>query len=148
MFELLYWHWLVLGMVLMAVEIVAPSFIFLWFGAGAIVVGIVDVFFPLPLTWQILLWTTTSLLFVVLWFKCIRPLAIDKTTAGLGGQTIINETGIVISLPQGNEKGEMRFSVPKLGNEQWRFISEDTLALGDRVRVVSVSGNSLIVVKA
>ena len=147
-FELLYWHWLVLGMLLMAIEIVAPSFIFLWFGVGAIVVGLVHWFIPMELNVQILLWTVASLAFVLLWFKCIRPLAIDKTTAGLGGQTIINETGMVIKIPMNGEKGEMRFAVPQLGNEQWRFITEDAVALGDRVRVVAVSGNSLIVVKA
>ena len=35
-----YWYWLVFGMALMAVEIFLPSFTALWFGSGAIVVGL------------------------------------------------------------------------------------------------------------
>ena len=39
-FELLYWHWLVFGMLLVAAEIFIPSFTVLWFGLGALVVGL------------------------------------------------------------------------------------------------------------
>jgi membrane protein implicated in regulation of membrane protease activity len=38
-FKLLYWHWLVLGMVMILAEIFIPSFTIFWFGLGAILVG-------------------------------------------------------------------------------------------------------------
>ena len=38
--EMLYWHWLVLGVVLIVAEIFIPSFTILWFGLGALVVGV------------------------------------------------------------------------------------------------------------
>ena len=38
-FEIVYWHWLVLGMVLMMFEIVLPCFIALWFGARALLIS-------------------------------------------------------------------------------------------------------------
>ena len=38
--QLLYWHWLVLGMLLVAGEIFIPSFNILWFGLGALLVGL------------------------------------------------------------------------------------------------------------
>lgn len=147
-FEIVYWHWLVLGLLLMAAEIVAPTFMLLCIGAGAFVVGLVLLVFPIDLTMQIILWSVLSVLFLFLWFKLVRPLSIDKTKAGLGSENIINETGMVIKLPLEGQKGILRFSVPKLGNEEWEFLTEDSVAEGDRVRVVSVSGNSLIVVKA
>ena len=37
--ELVYWHWLVLGMLLVGFEIFVPSFTVLWFGLGAVVVA-------------------------------------------------------------------------------------------------------------
>ena len=39
-FVVLYWHWIVLGIALMAIEILLPSFVALWFGAAAVVVGV------------------------------------------------------------------------------------------------------------
>jgi hypothetical protein len=41
----------------------------------------------------------------------------------------------------------LRFPAPILGSDEWSFICEDPVAIGDRVRVTEVSGNSLIVVK-
>ena len=53
--EIEYWHWLILGMLLMALEMALPSFVLLWFGAGAIVSGIVLLLVPISLTAQVLI---------------------------------------------------------------------------------------------
>ena len=45
-FELLYWHWIVFGIVLMLSEIFLGSFFILWFGAAATIVGLMLVPFP------------------------------------------------------------------------------------------------------
>lgn len=148
MIEILYWHWLLLGIGLIAIEMLLPSFISLWFGLAAVVVGVLLLFFPIQLPVQILLWTGFSILFMFLWFKFIKPLATDKTKAGLSAEKIIHETGMVIKLPIDGDKGQVRFSTPKLGNDEWLFNTADTLAIGDRVKVIAVEGNSLIVIKA
>jgi len=151
-FELVYWHWLVLGFVLMAMELVVPSFTLLWFGAAAIVTGSVLFFVPISLTTQIVLWTVSSSLLTFLWFKYLKPLSIDKTKAGMPDTSILGETGQVIKLPHDSERGVVRFSVPKLGEDEWPIIidadSKANLNLGDRVRVISVEGNALLVTKA
>ena len=147
-----YWHWLVAGMLLMALEIAVPSFTLLWFGAGAIVTGVVLLIAPISLTVQLLLWAVSSVAFTVLWFKFLKPLAVDKTKAGLPDESILGETGQVIKVPSdeiGKEhRGLVRFATPKLGNEEWPIICEQSLNLGDRVRVTAVSGNALVVVPA
>lgn len=45
------WSWWVLGLVLLAVEVFAPGFFFLWFGIAAILVGISALLFGWP--WQV-----------------------------------------------------------------------------------------------
>ncbi|HCK80815.1 MAG TPA: hypothetical protein DIC59_05045 [Candidatus Competibacteraceae bacterium] len=35
-----YWNWWLLGVVLMAVESIAPGFFFLWMGVAALLVGL------------------------------------------------------------------------------------------------------------
>ena len=146
--EIEYWQWLILGMLLMALEMALPSFVLLWFGAGAIVSGIVLLVVPISLTAQVLIWALASIAFTLLWFKYLKPLSIDKTMAGLPNESILGETGLVIKAPAEQQRGIVRFTTPKLGSEEWPIISEQSIALGDRVRVTGVSGNALLVVPA
>jgi hypothetical protein len=147
-YEIIYWHWIILGAALLLLEIVLPSFTALWFGAAAIIISALLWLFPaIPLPAQIILWTIFSILLTWLWFKYLKPLSVDKTFAGLSREAIIGQIGQVIALPYEHQRGTLRFSAPILGADEWQFITEDTLALGDRVRVVEISGNSLIVTK-
>ena len=52
--HMLYWHWLVLGVVLVVAEIFIPSFTILWFGLGALVVGVVALLVDIPFSLQVL----------------------------------------------------------------------------------------------
>ena len=67
--QMLYWHWLVLGVVLIVAEIFIPSFTILWFGLGALVVGVAALMVEMSLSLQVLLWSIFSVLFTVLWFQ-------------------------------------------------------------------------------
>lgn len=145
-FEPAYWHWIVFGIGLMLLEIILPSFTALWFGLGGIVVGVLLFLLPeMTLTLQVVLWTLFSSVLTWLWFRYLKPLSIDKTKAGLSREAILGEVGQVLSIPSEERRGTLRFPAPILGNDEWLFISEDELAIGDRVRVIDVSGNSLIV---
>lgn len=146
--EILYWHWVVLGVLLMLSEIVLTTFFVLWFGIAAVLMGGVLFLVPgIDLTWQILIWTILSSVLAFFWFKFLKPLSIDKTKAGLSREAIVGEVGQVISVPHDGMRGRLRFPAPILGTDEWLIISQDTLAEGDRVRVRDVSGNSLIVEK-
>lgn len=146
--EFLYWHWLLLGMALLLLELVLPSFTVFWFGLGALVVGVVLWIFPaLGFAGQILLWTICSCAFAFLWFKYLKPRMIDKTNAGMAREAAIGESGKVIKVPMGGGRGLVRFTTPILGDDEWEFVCEQQVALGDRVFIKEVSGNMLIVVK-
>lgn len=145
--ELLYWYWLILGMLLIAGEIFVPSFTILWFGLGAVVVGLLMLVIELDFTWQILVWTTSSVAFTVLWFKYFKPRMIDRTTAGISRDAAIGEAGLVIKVPTEQARGQVRFSTPVLGNDEWDFICNKSVSVGDRVRIQEISGNTLIVTK-
>lgn len=147
--EILYWHWVILGVGLILLELALPSFTALWFGAGALLVGLVLYLAPdLSLTAQVILWTVVSTILTWLWFKILKPLSIDRTKAGLSREAIVGETGQVLSTPIEDRRGTLRFPAPILGSDEWLFISQETVAVGDRVRVTDVSGNTLIVTKA
>lgn len=147
-YELLYWHWIVFGIALMLTEMFLASFFVLWFGAAAVVIGGLVFLFPdLATTWQIFLWTVLSSVLALAWFKYLKPLAIDKTKAGLSRESFMGEVGQVLSPPNGEKRGTLRFPAPLMGSDEWLFISQDVIATGDRVTVTDFSGNTLIVKK-
>jgi len=147
-FDLLPWHWIVFGIALIIAEIFLATFFVLWFGAAAVVIGTALYLVPgLSLTEQILGWTVLSAVLAWSWFKYLKPLSIDKTKAGLSKEAIVGEIGQVLVAPSGERRGKLRFPAPVLGDDEWIIMSRDDLLPGDRVSVVDVSGNSLIVKK-
>ncbi len=146
--ELLYWHWIVIGIALMLMEIFIGSFFIFWFGAAAVAVGLILLVTPnVALVAQLLIWGALSTGFAVAWFKFLKPLSKDRTKAGLSREALLGEIGQVLSPPNGDSKGMLRFPAPLLGNDEWLIISQDQLQIGDRASVIDLSGNSLIVKK-
>ncbi|MDG2163317.1 MAG: NfeD family protein [Gammaproteobacteria bacterium] len=146
--ELVYWHWIVLGIVLMLAEIFIGSFFIFWFGAAAVVVGLSLTIAPsISASTQLIFWTLLSLVFAVAWFRFLKPLSKDVTKAGLSREALIGEIGQVLSVPNGDKRGMVRFPAPLLGSDEWLIMSQDSLSIGDRVSVKDLSGNSLIVVR-
>ena len=146
--QTLWWHWIVLGIVLMLLELAVPSFFLVWFGLGALIIGLTLVFLPAaPFAFQILGWTASSLLFVALWFKVFKP-NIFKSRAGMARGSLIGEVGLVTRDIRPYEKGQVRFQKPILGDEVWESVSDQEIRVGERVRVLDVEGNTLKVKRA
>ena len=146
--QMLWWQWVLLGMGLMILEMFLPSFIALWFGLGAIVVGIIAWLFPqISVSWEVFIWVLASSLFVLLWFKVFKPNMVDKTKAGISRDAALGETGQVVKAPHGEGRGVVRFTMPVLGDNEWDFICEEEVLEGEKVFIKDFSGNTLIVAK-
>jgi hypothetical protein len=142
----LYWHWLAFGMILIITELFIPSFTVFWFGLAALIVGSVLLVAPATsFTWQLFLWAIASAFMTYLWFKLFKPLMADRTKAGISREAIVGETGQVIRAPEAGQRGVVRFATPILGAEEWPFICDQAVAVGDRVSVQEISGNTLVV---
>lgn len=147
-FSFAYWHWIVLGIALVVAEIFLASFTVLWFGLGAVLCGILLWLMPdMPVTVQLLLWLLFSCGFVILWFKYFKQRMVDKTQAGIAREAAIGSSGMVIQAPLVGSRGRVRFTLPILGDDEWEFICEQPVQVGDRVHIKDFSGNALIVVK-
>ncbi|WP_020675771.1 NfeD family protein [Geopsychrobacter electrodiphilus] len=145
---ILWWYWFAFGMLLMMVEIFVPSFTIFWFGLAALVVALLVGIAPdVALSWQLTCWAFASILFTLLWFRYFKPLMLDRTKAGISLEAVLGQTGQVVRLPREGGRGLVRFVMPLLGAEEWEFLCGDDLAIGDRVMVVDVSGNTLVVTK-
>lgn len=146
--EVLYWHWILLGILLIGIEMFLPTFMTMWFGLGALLVGGVLFLFPdLSFSLQLFIWLIGSSILVFFWFKFVQPKLKDKTKAGMGRESLIGETGIVIKIPRDEKKGLLRFPTPILGDDEWEIICATPIEEGDRVVVIELSGNALVVNK-
>lgn len=140
------WHWFVLGILLILSELLLPAFAALWFGVGALMVGVLYLLFPMMgTTTQLVMWIILSVLCTLLWFKFIKPLSIDKTKAGLSREATIGQIGMVIQTNLEHDEVKVRFPMPVLGSDEWNCRTLSPVRVGDRVRVVDILGNDLVV---
>jgi len=143
-----WWHWVVVGFCLIGLELFVPSFTIIWFGMGALVVGMLKAVWPsFPLAAQLLLWSIASICFTLMWFKYLKPKT-DQTHAGMSKEGIIGETGIIIKGTDDTyEKGVVKFRISILGADEWSCYAEQLLKIGDNVKVVDIEGQILKVSK-
>ncbi|MEB3767572.1 NfeD family protein [Acinetobacter sp. MD2] len=140
------WHWFVVGIVLMLSELILTAFAALWFGIAAVMVSILLWLFPwMSLSLQLITWIILSIVCTILWFKFIKPLSTDKTKAGLAREATIGQVGMVIQTGLSHEQVKVRFPVPVLGADEWICRTMTPVAVGDRVSVVDILGNDLVI---
>ncbi|MCV2217652.1 NfeD family protein [Thauera sp. Sel9] len=143
-----WWHWEIVGVGLVLLELVIPAFFVIWFGLGALLVGLLLLAMPdLSLPTQIAAWTVASVAMAVLWFRVFKR-SQHKTLIGTAVGEVIGEVGLLVSAVAPFERGKVRFQRPVLGAEEWACMAESPIAAGERVRVVSVEGSFVKVAKA
>ena len=147
-FELLWWHWIVLAVGLALAELAIPSFFVIWFGAGAVLVGLVTLLVrDLSLTEQLAIWILASLAMVYAWFRVFRTNR-HKTRIGMAEGEVIGEVGLLVREVAPFQRGGVRFQKPLLGAEEWVCIGDEAIAAGERVRVVAIEGSILKVARS
>ena len=139
--------WIVGGIALIVAELAIPSFFVIWFGLGALLVGLLMLALPdLSLTAQLATWTVASLAMVVLWFRVFKP-SFQKTRIGTSAGEAIGEIGLLVAAVAPFERGKVRFQRPVLGSEEWVCVADSPIAAGERVKVITVEGSFLTVGK-
>jgi inner membrane protein len=134
------WAWIILGLLLIGVELLAPGAFFLWLGLAAIVTGLVDA--VLGLSWQAaaLLFALLCVAAVILGRFVTRSKAQPESEAPLNqrGQSLV---GRVFTLEAPIKDGEGRI---RIDDSSWRVTGADRFA-GAKVRVVRIEGSTLVV---
>lgn len=142
-----WWHWAVGGIALIMLELAIPVFFVIWFGFGALLVGLLMLLAPdLTLTAQLSLWTMASVAMAILWFRIFKT-GYHKTRIGTAGGEVIGEIGLLVGAVAPFEKGRVRFQRPVLGSEEWACLAETAIPAGERVKVVAIEGSFLKVAK-
>jgi membrane protein implicated in regulation of membrane protease activity len=136
-----YWHWWVLGVVLLILEVFSPGAFFLWLGLAAGVVGAVLLLLP-DLDWQLqlLLFAVLSVVSIVAGRSWLRrhPIETDLPTLNRRGEQYVGRV-FTLEQPVVNGTGKIR-----VDDTTWKIRGDDREA-GSRVRVTGVDGTVLLV---
>lgn len=140
-FELEFWHWMILAAVLAGFEILTPGFFFLWLGGAALITGVVALIAP-TLDWeiQVLVFAILSGASVLAWYKLRHKLTTrsDDSTLNRRGEQMLARTA-TLTEPIVNGRGHLR-----IDDTVWRCEGPD-LPAGTRVKVTSVRGPMLLI---
>ena len=128
------WSWVVAGLILLALELVAPGGVLIWLGAAALVTGglalLVNVYWPL----QFVVFGVLALCAIWLWLKVRgREQPTDSPFLNRRAHRFIGQE-IVLDEPIHDGQGRVA-----LGDTTWRVTGPD-LAAGAKVRVVDADG--------
>ncbi len=135
--EIVFWHWIVLGMVLAILEMLAPGVFFLWLGTAAVATGVVLWLIPdLDWEYQILVFAVLAVAATVagrLLWKRASAEASDHPTLNRRGHQYIGRT-FTLDEPVVNGFGKLR-----VDDTTWKVAGDD-LPAGAQVRVTGVDG--------
>lgn len=139
--DIVYWHWLIIAVALIILEILIPGAYFLWMGISAAIVGGAMFVFPqMPILVQILIYAVLSVITVVMYksYRKKNPLVTDEPALNRRGEQYIGRT-FTLEEPIMNGAGKI-----KVDDSTWKISGADMEA-GVNVRVVASEGTTLIV---
>lgn len=141
--EVVFWHWLIFGVAVMALEILAPGAVFLWIGVAALLTG--GLLFLMPgIGWelQIVIFAVLSAISIYLGRKFIagRPAPSDHPNLNQRGAGYIGQT---YTLDESIRDGIGKLVID---DTSWRVHGQD-MPKGTRVKVIGMDGATLIVEK-
>jgi len=136
---IIFWHWWILGIALILIEVLAPGFFFLWMGVAALLVGLMLWLFPqVGWEWQLLVFALLSVASIVVWrlWSVRHPPHTDQPALNRRGMQYV---GRVFSLqaPIVNGVGKLR-----VDDTMWKIEGEDC-ETGTRVAVTGIDGTVL-----
>ena len=135
--------WIVVGIICLIIEIFTPGFLFMSFGIGAILTGVVESIFTLEVPYQILIFAVITFLVFISMRKLSKKL-ISKSTEETNIYALKGKNGKVVKEIPVDGKGYV-----KVGGEEWSAVSADgtKIAKEEKVVIENVEGNKLIVKK-
>lgn len=136
--DIIYWHWLILAVALIILEILMPGAYFLWMGISAAAVGGAIFIFPeMPLLTQILIFAVLSMITVIIYktYKKKNPVVTDEPALNRRGEQYLGRS-FTLSEPIVNGMGKV-----KVDDSTWKVTGTD-MEMGVTVRVVAIDGTT------
>jgi membrane protein implicated in regulation of membrane protease activity len=139
------WRWFILGVVLLALEVMAPGTFILWLGLSAILVGLLSLIFIWSWQAQVATFAVLAVASVIVWWRFGRRPVEDE----ISDQPFLNRRvqafvgrSFTLDKPIIDGAGTVR-----IGDTVWRVTGPESAA-GSRVKVVRADGPLLVVERA
>ena len=141
--EIVFWHWWIIAGLLLILELILPSFFFLWLGIAAAATGFVLLVLPsMPMEVQLVIFSVATVIAVLAWrkYRETRPVESDQPNLNRRGQQYV---GRVFTLDRPIENGVGKVEVD---DSTWRVKGPD-LPAGTHVKVTGVDGVVFVVAR-
>jgi membrane protein implicated in regulation of membrane protease activity len=134
------WLWLIGGVVLLILEVIAPGFFLVFIGAAAMATGLFTVLFNLGLAPQLALFALYAVIAVLFGRRFYAKRAVDSTDPLLNDRVgrLVGKTVTVVTAVD-DHGGRVR-----VGDSEWSARGGPA-EVGERVRITGVEGNCLTV---
>ncbi|MEO0019503.1 MAG: NfeD family protein [candidate division WOR-3 bacterium] len=130
--------WIILGLVLAALEMVVPGLVIIWFGLAAVITGVLSIFIHNPyFHYAVFLLLSGLGIFLAQWIgrRITKP-----EPEPVGALRLSGAIGVVVKDIKPPELGRV-----KVTGEEWLAESNVAVDAGVKVRVLRVEGTRLIV---
>ena len=135
------WNWLIFGVILMALELIAPGVFLFWLGLAALLVGLLSFAFHPSWQVQILMFAVFAAAAVPVWRRLARSHAAGSANSPFLNRRADALVGRVFTLEKPIVDGA---GTVRIDDTIWRVAGPDAPA-GSRVRIVQADGASLTV---
>lgn len=136
-----HWHWLALGLALLAVELLGTTGYFLWLGLSGLLVGILMLF--IPIGWQLQWMTFASFTLLTTWLWWRRQFKTDQIG---DSQRSLNQKEKQLIGQRIKITDDVKANVVTrihLADSTWSAISEEDIRAGSIVEVIDLDGITL-----
>ncbi|MDT8370461.1 MAG: NfeD family protein [Gammaproteobacteria bacterium] len=129
-----FWHWWIVAVVLVIIEILAPTFFAMWMAIAAFLTGVALYLMP-DMTWeyQVLMFALLSVISIVLWrnYYSKNPIATDEPLLNRRGEQYVGRV-ITLKTPIVDGQGKIQ-----IDDSTWKIEGEDCPE-GTKVKITSV----------
>jgi inner membrane protein len=138
------WNWLIFGVILMALELIAPGVFLFWLGLAALLVGLVSFTFTPSWQVQVLMFAVFAAAAVPVWRRLAHSHADGNTDSPFLNKRADALVGRVFTLEKPIIDGA---GTVRIDDTVWRVAGPDAPA-GSRVKIVQADGARLTVAAA
>jgi len=137
------WAWGILGLILLAIEMITGTFYILWFGIAALCVGIALFILPgLPASVQLVMFAALSLSSLAIWKLHYKKTATNLRVGQSQGDEI-GRVGTITEPVSPKQNGRISFAQGVMGSRDWAAIADEDIDAGAEAVIIRIEGNAL-----
>lgn len=123
--------WFLLFVIFIAIEVLAPGVILVFFAFGALITSILELFVDAPLGLEVGMFLVSSIASLGILRNKFKEALNARQTRSLPADEFIGRKVIVVERLQSGEVGRV-----ELNGTDWNAISEDDFAVGEEVIII------------